>query len=383
MHRELNVRKTLSCALGATAVLAGLASKAQAQSVLPDTTIKVTWGAFVDGYYAWDFQRPANFDRSFAGGTLFTTQPARHNEFNINLAFVEAKLDGANVRGRFALQTGTSVQSNYSGEPTNGAVSGPSLARFIQEAVVGVKIANNVWIDGGIFYSHMGMEGWASRDNPTYSRSLVADYSPYYQSGAKITWAATPKFTAQLDIVNGWQNISENNQGKGAGVRLDYAITPTGTISYYNLVSQEAGTKLRIFNGVGAKVTRGATTFLGEFDAGTQDNSGTNGSRANWYGATAIVRQQVTSTTALSVRVERYDDKNQVIIATGAVGTDANPAFRANGASVGADWSPQARFTWRTELRAFQNDNGIFPGGTSLTRSKHDVFAVSSLALTF
>ena len=117
-------------------------------------------------YYAWDFGRPAAVDRSFAGGTLFTTQPARHNEFNVNLAFVEAKLDGPRIRGRLALQAGTSVQSNYSGEPTRGQVSGPSLARHLQEAFAGAKLGDNVWVDGGIFYSHMGMEGWVIARQP-------------------------------------------------------------------------------------------------------------------------------------------------------------------------------------------------------------------------
>ena len=68
-----------------------------AQGAQPDTSIKVTFGGFVDAYYAWDFGRPPSFDRSFAGGTVFTTQPARHNEFNVNLAFVEAKIDAPRV----------------------------------------------------------------------------------------------------------------------------------------------------------------------------------------------------------------------------------------------------------------------------------------------
>src|SRR5512144_1184310 len=109
-----------------------------AQQAAVDTTPRVTLGAFVDAYYAWDVGRPPSFDRSFAGGALFTTQPARHDEFNVNLAFVEAKVDAPRHRGRLALQAGTSVQANYWGEPTNGQVSGPSLARVIQEATAGV-----------------------------------------------------------------------------------------------------------------------------------------------------------------------------------------------------------------------------------------------------
>jgi hypothetical protein len=65
-----------------------------AQQRSADTTIKIAWGGFVDTYFAWDFGEPSTFDRSFAGGALFTTRPARHNKFNVNLAFIEAKLQG-------------------------------------------------------------------------------------------------------------------------------------------------------------------------------------------------------------------------------------------------------------------------------------------------
>ncbi len=359
---------------------------ALAQRTPTDSTPKITVGAFVDGYFAWDFGRPPSLDRSFVGGAPFTTQPARHNEFNVNLAFVEVKLDAPHYRGRFALQVGTSVQSNYSGEPTRGSVSGPSLGRHIQEAVVGLKIANNVWIDGGIFYSHLGMESWASRDNLTYTRSLVGDYSPYYQSGVKMTWTASPKLTAQLNVVNGWQNISENNSGKGVGVRLDYAATTTGTISYYNFFSGEAGSKLRAFNGVGVKQTTGKLTLLGEFDYGSQ-SKGSGGGQSNWYGWTAVARVQTTPTAALVIRAEGYDDPDQVIVGTGTttnrITAVANPAFRALGGSVGLDITPFARVAWRTELRGWRNRNALFPDGNNSLPSRHSVVAVSSLSLTF
>jgi hypothetical protein len=262
--------------------------------VAPDTTVKVTFGGFVDSYYAWDFDRPQTLDRSFAGGVLFTTQPARHNEFNINLAFIEAKLDGARVHGRLALQAGTSVQSNYSGEPANGAVSGPTLARHIQEAFAGGRVAPTLWIDGGIFYSHLGMESWASRDNLTYTRSLVADYSPYYSSGVRAVWQAAAKLTAQLHIVNGWQNISENNTGKGAGLRLDYAASGALSVTYYNFFTDEAGNRPRTFNGIGGKAAIGRATFLSEIDVGTQAKSSASGETAKWWGYTAIAKWAFT-----------------------------------------------------------------------------------------
>jgi hypothetical protein len=349
---------------------------AQGAAAAPDTAPKITFGAFVDGYYAFDFNRPANFERSF------TTQPARHNEFNVNLAYVETKLDAPRVRGRLAIQAGTSVQSNYAGEPRNGSVSGPDLARFIQEAVVGAKIADNLWVDGGIFLSHLGMESFISRDNPMYTRSLVADYSPYYESGAKLTWQPTQAVTALFAVLNGWQNISETNSAKSAGMRIDYAASSSTTFTYYNYLGDEevdtaTHSQIRFFNGVGMKsnLTPDFLVFS-ELDYGTQGKASGSGS-AHWYGGMLTGRYRVTPKVAIIGRVERYADQDQVLIATGLA-----DGFRANGASIGLDVTPQSRMLWRTELRGFQGEKAVFPqhaGGPS----KSDVFVVTSLGLTF
>ena len=124
------------------AALALLASPAAAlaQGAPPDTSFRVTFGGFVDTYYAYDFGTPPTLDRSFSGGATFTTQPARHNEFNVNLAYVEALVSAHRIRGRLALQAGTSVQSNYGAEPTVGVISGPSLSRLLQEAYAGYQV---------------------------------------------------------------------------------------------------------------------------------------------------------------------------------------------------------------------------------------------------
>ena len=139
-------------------LLAGLILGADTLTVRPDSSVRdsvptrVTIGGFIDSYYAWDTGHPRDIDRAY------TTQPARHNEFNVNLAFVEAVLTGARIRGRLALQAGTSVQSNYFAEPQVGAVSGGVLSRHIQEATVGVRLHPRLWVDGGIYLSSVGLE---------------------------------------------------------------------------------------------------------------------------------------------------------------------------------------------------------------------------------
>jgi hypothetical protein len=351
-----------------------LALVAVVAATMQDTTRTVTWSGFVDTYYAWDFNRPATLDRSL------TTQPARHNEFNVNLAHVEVKVTGPRMRGRVALQAGTSVQSNYASELRLGSISGPELARHIQEAVVGVRAGRSLWIDAGIYFSHIGQESWISRDNPTYTRSLIADYSPYYETGVRATWTASGKLTAQLHVLNGWQNISETNSSKALGVRLDYAASPHLALGYSNFIGNEAPdtvpSRLRVFNELFALVTADQVNLWLTVDYGTQRRAPASGN-STWYGGAAIGRVKVSPTVAVSGRLERYVDPDGVIIVTGT----AN-AFRVSGGSVGVDIAPAPGILWRMELRDFSARDPVFPTHAS-GLTKRDGFVVSSLALSF
>jgi hypothetical protein len=358
----------LPVAVTIAALLLFMVTSAHAQAT--DTTTMLKVNGFVDAYYAYDFTRP------YDGERRYTTQPVRHDEANVNLAWIGLTFERRKAHARVALQAGTSVQSNYSGEPRNGASSGPDLARNIQEAFVGVKLSDNVWIDGGIYYSYVGLESWSSSDNPTYTRSLVADYTPYYLSGARLTWQATPKLSTQFHVVNGWQNISENNRSKAVGSRVDYAVSPAFTLSYANFFGNERPTgspsQLRVFNQVMAKGTlKSGTQWQGQVDVGHQASS-------DWYGLVAIVRQPVTSRVAVVGRVERYSDPEQVIISTGEA-----PGFVGNGASLGLDVQIDAGVRWRSELRGIRTTARLFPEGQSRRPTGTNGVLVTSLSVAF
>jgi hypothetical protein len=333
----------------------------------------VTFGGFVDAYYAYDFGRPESIDR------FYTTQPARHNEFNVNLAFLEAKLAHDKVRGRLALQAGTSVQANYFAEPGIGLFSGGSLSRHVQEAYVGVRLAEGLWVDGGVFYSHIGQESWASRDNPTYSRSFIADYTPYYSSGVKLTWQASPTLTAHLHVVNGWQNISETNGSKAAGIRLELAASPNLLLGYSNFLGNElpdsVSSHVRFFNQGFAKATLGKTTWWLTVDYGRQDTDAVDG--ASWYGGSFIGQVLASPRIAFSARVERYSDPDQIVIATGLP-----DGFETWSGSIGLDAKIADLALWRIELRGFNSDAPVWPDDTGPLK-KSGGFVVTSLGVSF
>jgi hypothetical protein len=227
------------------------------------------------------------------------------------------------------------------------------------------------------------METWVSRDNPAYTRSLVADFSPYYSSGVRATWQLSPMVTARVDVVNGWQNIAENNEGKSLGVRVDVAATATTTVSWYAYAGNEPNAQRRLFNGVGV-VTRPSERLelLAQFDVGHERlrDSLTMPRRSTaWYGATLISRAWVRPTLAVVARAERFADGDQVVVRTGST-----LPFRANSASVGVDVRPEARVLWRTEARGYAADAAVFPRGHRAPGlSRRSGVLVTSLALTF
>jgi hypothetical protein len=249
---------------------------------------------------AWDLP-PAVDGRAY-------TAARAPRQLNVNLAHV-GRLDRESVRGRLALQAGTSVQSNYAAEPRIGSVSGPDVSRLIQEGTVGVRVATPLWLDAGVFFSHIGQESWISRDNPVYSRSLIADYTPYYSTGVRAIWQASAAVTVHLHVVNGWQIISETNDEKAAGVRVEYAPKPTLLLGYSNYVGNEQP------DSVPARV-RVQSVFAGW--AGRPDGRlvtrirGPGGRRRRsdaWYGAAFVVA--MPSATGSPERApQRYSDRS-------------------------------------------------------------------------
>jgi hypothetical protein len=328
-----------------------------------ESTSGVTWGAFLDTYYAFDFNQPA------AGlNRTFTTQPARHNELNINLAYIEAKVERDRVHGRVAFQVGTSVELNYAAEVQNDG--SPSMLRHLQEAYVGYQLGEKTWIDAGIMFSHIGLESFISKDNLSYTRSLVADYSPYYQTGIRLTHDFTDRLKGQLLLLNGWQNILEKNAGKAAGSSLSYSLSPEITVVYNTFFGKELG--FRQFHDLLIKYNPSESWSLGlqgDYGHETQTVAGASGA---WYGFALVGKYQWTRPVALTSRIERYSDPQAIM-----TGVD----FRTWGASLGVDITLYQNIWWRTEVRKFSSAKPVYISDSGF--KTRDTFFVTSLSTAF
>ena len=84
---------------------------------------------------------------------------------------------------------------------------------------------NNLWIDAGIFASHIGYESTLNYENWTLTHSIIAHNSPFYESGVKVTYT-TEEWLFSFLVLNGWQVIKENdNNNKGIGTQIQFKPT--------------------------------------------------------------------------------------------------------------------------------------------------------------
>ncbi len=344
-----------------------------------ENKIPISWGFFIDSQYAYDLNSPASGDRAF------TTQAARNNEFNINLAHVEAKIDENKLRARFALQVGTSVQRNYSSEPTNGSVSGGDLSRHIQEARIGFKISEKTWIDAGIFFAHVGAETWISKDNITLTRSFVADYSPYYLSGLKINHKFSDRLTAQVLVTNGWQNISENNKDKNIGTSIEYS-SKYFSLAYNTLIGREISgdlnsvprsSQFRHFHDFIIKsINTKSVEWIAQFDIGFQ-NKPIDSPPSKWYGTSLMLRYKLNENQKVSFRFEQFRDDDQIVLVT-----EVPNSLNIIGGSIGFDHQFDKNLFWRNEVRYLKATENVFPKELNEIADSNLTF-ITSLAFNF
>jgi hypothetical protein len=304
------------------------------------TDLKVT--GLLDFYYAADFNSPNNIDRDY------TTQAARDGEFNVNLASIGFSHQQGKLESHLAIQAGTSVQSNYAGEPTTGTISGGTLSRHIQEAYIKYKVNDKTTVQAGIFFSHIGNESFISPDNWTYTRSFASDYSPFYQSGVGVQHQLDKHFMIEGYLLNGWQNMSEDDQNKAASVGIKYTNGKL-KINYTNFLGR-ANQEDRIFHDFNAQYDfDDKFRIKALYDFGQDD-----GGDKKFYTYNVQLQYDVSEKATIAFRYENYNDPDETNISSLGNG------FEIQGISANYDYKLEENYLWRIEYRSLTAEDDIF-----------------------
>ncbi|WP_201978944.1 porin [Hymenobacter rubidus] len=338
----------------------------------PLTPNPLTTYGFVDGYYGYDFKYDNGNNRQF-----FLYSHGRQNEFAINQALFGARYDDGKVRGALGLHAGTYVSANYANEDP--------VLQHVYEAYAGFRPFAKAWLDMGIFGSHIGFESAISKENWTLTRSVMAENSPYYESGARFTYEVGPKLTLTGLVLNGWQNIRETNQAKALGTQIQWKPTASVVINSSTFYGNEQPlgqpVRRRYFHNFYLTYAAAERVNLAlVFDVGKQQ-SATSERYDTWHAAAAFLKYRLAEKFSTTLRGEYYFAERGVLIQRIApAAADAN--FRVAGGSLNLDYAPASNVLFRVEGRYLNGINGVFARPDNAANQSYGNLT-TSIALSF
>lgn len=331
----------------------------------------LTLAAYVEGYYSHDFNEPVNNAKP-----PFLTSFSKSNQPAVNLAFIKASYAAPDIRANFALAAGTYMNANYAAEP--------GILGHLYEGNIALRLSgeNKLWLEAGVFPSHIGFESATGKNNWTLTRSMAAENTPYFESGVRIDFtSADDKWFLSGLVLNGWQHIKpvDGNTLPAFGTQITYRPSPEITLNSSTFAGSDkpdSHRQMRYFHNFYGifKLNEQLAATVG-FDIGVEQKSKHSGSLNTWFNPTVILRYVQTPRTAVAVRAEYYNDRQGVMIAS------AKPhGFRTWGFSANFDYNITDNLLWRLEARTLLSKDDIFAGKNGTSRDSATFFTTSIVA---
>lgn len=318
-------------------------------SAVAQDTAAISFSGYTELYYSFDFDKPDKKEKPF-----FIYNHKRHNEVNLNLAYAKVNYAATKVRANVALMAGNYAQYNLAAEP--------QLLRFVYEANIGVKLSrkHNLWLDAGIMPSHIGFESALGADCWTASRSMLAENSPYFEAGVKLTSTNKKEnFFVSFLFLNGWQRIQKpvGIAKPSFGLQLNYKPKENLTLNYSNFIGTDKPDSLdalRTYHNLYAiyQINKAWGVTAG-FDIGSDKNA--NMQNAVWYSPVLIVRRTLSTKSYINVRGEYFCDSKQVLLQT-----NTTNGFNNLGLSINYDYAVTKNAFVRVEGKGYFSKDKIY-----------------------
>ena len=242
------------------------------------------FGGLMYGSYNYNFNSPDS------GSNELRIFDQNHNDFTMDLLQLEVSKETESGIGFHTVldygKTAGLIQSDWGGDLAHNFE--------IQQAYMTYKfgIGNGVDMKFGKFATLLGGEVIESPYNPNVSRSFMFGYAiPFTHTGVLFSTALTDMFSLTAGVVNGWDSVTDNNNGKtflgSLGLEVgDLAWTFNGVFGAEE--ADSGSSKTGVFDTVLTYSPMDNVDLLANFDYGTASEQ-VDGEDADWLGLSGIV----------------------------------------------------------------------------------------------
>ncbi len=323
-----------------------------------------TFTGLLDLYYMYNFNHPPA--GTVAGGRAFDV---KNDSFSLSLLevnVVRTAGKGVPLGVTATFTVGKTADIVHATEP-----GGTNTYKLLQQLFATYTSSSKVpvTIDFGKFVTWLGYEVIEAPSNDNYSRSFLFTFAiPFYHMGFRVTAPLTPQLTAGLYLVNGWNNVEDDNGGKTVGASLNW--NPTKTINLIaNYIGGDESQGAAILNpnpGAAGPTFLNLNVQLGDLvatwtptsklklganvDYASASKPGTFG--GNWSGEAIYGKYQFTPANALAVRAEHFED---------SAGLRTGVAQNLNEVTATLEHIWRTNFITRLEYRHDHAGSAFFP----------------------
>jgi hypothetical protein len=324
----------------------------------------IDFSGLVDGYYDFNFNHPAS------GNNGLYNFDTKANQFSLSMAKLTMSHSADPIGFQVDFGFGKAFDIINGGEPGIGI-------KNIEQAYVSWKPKKDsgFQMDFGKFVTSAGAEVIESNANWNYSRSILFAWAiPYYHFGARLT-ETKGHFTGGFQIVNGWNNVEDNNSGKTMGFVGNITTKKISWNNNYYTGPENSGTNTGWRNLYDTTVIfTPADKFNAyvNFDYGqNKSGSGPLEGTAKWYGVAGAAKFQMNDSNAITPRIEWFKDKD---------------GFETTVAQTLKEFTFTYEHKWtqgllaRLEYRRDWSNQPFFERGSTGTNDHQDTFALGIVA---
>ncbi len=359
-------------ALTAAALIVALSSPAAAQTAPPAPTTgtptffrNIQFGGLADAYYDYNNNKPE-------GDAPFRNFDTRHNAARFSMAqlwLAKGPTVDSRVGFNAKLHVGHASDLVHAAEPS-------TLSAFdhIQQLYVSylAPVGSGLQIDAGKFVTQHGAEVIEARDNWNYSRSLLFALAiPYYHAGVRATYTVNDKVSFMGNVVNGWNNLEDNNGAKTVGGQVIVKPVPQLSIIQNYMVGAEQADNdsdvRHLFDTVVIVTATPKVSVMANYDYGKDAVAGTG---VSWQGLAGYLKVQATPWFAVIPRVEWFDDANGFMTGTSQSMKDA---------TLTGEFKFMDALIWRVEYRRDFSDSAVFTKNTGAMVDSQSTFGMGFL----
>jgi hypothetical protein len=330
----------------------------------------IQFGGLADGYYDYNSLKPD-------GDALYRNFDTKYNKARFSMAqlwAVKGPTADSRIGFNVKLSVGHANDMIHASEPSSN-----DFLNHMEQLYVSylAPVGKGLQIDAGKFVTQHGAEVIEARDNWNYSRSLLFALAiPYYHAGVRATYTANDKLSFMGTVVNGWNDVKDNNGAKTFGAQVTVKPVPQLAIVQNYMVGAEQPHNTddvrHLFDTVVSVTASPKVSVMANYDYGKDSLAGAG---VSWQGLAGYLKVQAKPWLAVIPRVEWFTDPDGFMTGTSQTLKDA---------TITGEFKLRDQLLWRVEYRRDMSDTAVFIKNTGARVDSQNTFGVAILyAYTF